>query len=279
MAWLPFLLCWLAPAAGPGPAPDQRPTAPGSEPAEYAVAAAARSTQVFLLPPGPRTVRALEVVPTPATADAWRAARLRLTWEDDDPDPDRAGVDLPLGPAFGRAGGLPPTASDLVSADGPVWVIRFPMPYRTRALLRIDSGAPLSGRIRLRSDPGVGPRVAYFRGALWSPGTGADPVGDESSGSVAGLFPAAGSPDAVARLVAGGRLVIDGRPAASVADALSPRDPAPAPAGAPRGFPAEPIPFERSFSVRSAGPAEGGAAAVVLWYSDRPAAPGRSRGR
>ena len=39
--------------------------------------------QRLLFPAGPRTIRSLEVVPSPETADAWRSVRLHLIWDDE----------------------------------------------------------------------------------------------------------------------------------------------------------------------------------------------------
>ncbi len=132
-----------------------RPAEPVGERAEYPVESASRSTLVYALPAGPRTVRALEIVPDPATVSAWRSARVRLTWDSDDPDPALAAVDLPLVLAFGRCD------------DPSAWVNRLPMPYRNRALLRIDTEAPLVGRIRVGSTQAVDPDAGYLRGAVW----------------------------------------------------------------------------------------------------------------
>jgi len=332
MPRLPLVLGWLALAAGPAPAvpggappqsdaaalvdlarlgPERKGSAPPAagelEPAGYVVEAGARSTQVFLLPPGPRTVRALEVVPTPATADAWRAARLRLTWEGDDPDPGLAGVDLPLGLAFGRAGGVPPVESAAVGTAGPAWVNRFPMPYRTGALLRVDSDAPIEGRIRVVTSRGAAADAGYFRAAV-TLGAKADRVADAGPGKIVGLFYASEQGDPRPGATDPGRLTLDGRPGGPLADVLGLDRPTTASpergvrtrragvsGGKPRGLAAyrwfldDPLPFERSFAVgtdqdKEAAPRDRGVMSV-FWYSARPGphapgvhAPPRDRG-
>jgi hypothetical protein len=139
---------------------------PGAETAEFRVEGLARSTHLFLLPDGPRTVRSFEVIPDPDTADAWRSARLRLSWDGD--DPDRPGVDLPAGVLFGQAFEVAPFATVLAGGDAAGWYGRFPMPYRRQALLKIDAGAPIKGVLRVRTTPGVEPNAGYFRAAVLS---------------------------------------------------------------------------------------------------------------
>lgn len=109
-----------------------------TEGAKYAVDAAARSTVVFLLPAGPRTLRSLEIAPSPATADAWRSARLRLIRDGD--DLRSAGFELSI---------------DQVLERGGATIDRLPMSYRTEAMMRIDTAAPISGRVRLRTSRGA----------------------------------------------------------------------------------------------------------------------------
>lgn len=138
-----------------------------AESAVFKVAGEARSTHVFLLPDGPRTVRSFEVRPEAGTDEAWRSARLRLTWDGE--SPGEAGIDLTLGLAFGQGAGTGsesgPTRSVLVgpSEDGEGWSNRFPMPYRRQALLQIDAERPLKGTIRLRTVSGVEEGAGYFR--------------------------------------------------------------------------------------------------------------------
>ncbi len=139
--------------------------------AEFEVESAARASLVYVLPAGPRTIGALELIPSAATADAWPTARIRLSWETDDPDPALAALDLPIGLAFGRLAGLPPVESMAVGSKGNAWVNRFSMPYRTRALLTIDTDRPLDGTIRIRSTRGIDADAGYLRGQLWSLGT------------------------------------------------------------------------------------------------------------
>ncbi len=162
-----------------------------AEEAEYAVNAGKRSTQLFLLPDGPRTIRALEVIPTPKTADAWRSSRLRLIWESD--DPADAGVDLPLGLAFGRADRSMVYRSLMVGQDAMTWYNYFPMPYRRQALLQIDAEEPIQGLIRVRTLPGVKPGAGYFRARYRAsssskPGADFEWLNEVGRGHYAGVF-------------------------------------------------------------------------------------------
>jgi hypothetical protein len=139
-------------------APDRLPT----ETSEYVVDGIARNTHRFLLPAGPRTIRAMEIEPAPGKSDAWRAARLKLLWESDD---RAAGVDLPLGFAFARLPEVEPWQSLLEGSNGLAWSNRFPMPYQRQAFLQIDSETAIRGTIRVRSARGVALDAAYFRAA------------------------------------------------------------------------------------------------------------------
>lgn len=133
--------------------------------AQFNVSAARRSTQVFLLPDGPITLVGLEVEPSPQTVSGWESARLRLTWETDDPTPSRAAVDLPLGWAFGRGDRSSSVASTAVNARGDTWVLRFRMPYRTRAILCLETTTlGIDGRIRVRAIRGTDGNPGYFHG-------------------------------------------------------------------------------------------------------------------
>ncbi len=313
MLLLSLALGWLAPAAGPGPSgtPDDlarvaRFDAPAghslarsssaSETAGYAVEAAGRAEISYVLPVGPRTISALEIEPTPASADAWRSARLRLTWEDDNPWTPDAAVDLPVGLAFGRAGGaLPSVDSVAIGTLGGAWVNRFPMPYRTRALLRISTDRPIEGRIQVRSTRGVAPDAGYFQGTEIAVGrrgvstaaAAAASISATGRGQLAGLFsviegPAPGGP---------GRLVVDGKAGGTLSAALSidaRHDLARGAKGRSRGvlltsegtaagrlaayrwFLSAPIAFHDSFLIEAdAGPSAVPQALAVFWYSEK----------
>jgi hypothetical protein len=298
---------------GEGPQAAALSTTPDLETAEYAVEGASRSSQTFLLPPGPRTVRLLEAEPAAGTAEAWRLARLRLCWERDDPSDEPADVDLPFALAFGRVSANSGIgATRLVGERGGSWVNRFPMPYRARALLQIDTERPLEGRVRVRTTRGADPAAGYFRASGRAIGPGSAPARPGLSatgrGHLAGVLvvsergPLSGAPDTP------GRLVLDGRdlgPLATAVDLPWPEtgtETSPlrgavgggpdAPSAVFRWRVADPLPFRRSLAVEgragldrvskaAGGPAAdrfGRAPAVarvaVFWYSDRPA--GRS---
>ncbi|MFO0953695.1 MAG: hypothetical protein U0835_21580 [Isosphaeraceae bacterium] len=223
------------------PAEPVRPAErPGrAEPAEYLVDAAARSSVTFLLPPGPRTLRHFEVIPAEGSREAWSAARLRLCWESDDPDAPGPGVDLPLG---------------LVFAGSQGWVCRSPMPYRTRAILRIDTERPLSGKIVVKATRGVAGDAGYFRATAWEP-RGGRIVRETGRGQLIGVF--AESPGVAGRV----RVSIDGQAQAGGLDRLA----------------SEPWKYQRELvlSVPEVEPGSGSGAAlparvVVFWNADRP---------
>ncbi|HEV3122013.1 MAG TPA: DUF2961 domain-containing protein, partial [Isosphaeraceae bacterium] len=132
-----------------------------SEQAEYVVDLIPRASATFELPGGPRTLRSLEVIPAAGTSDAWRSARLRLSWDTEIAGP--AGVDLPLGYAFGQALGSAPYQSVLIGQNGEAWYLRFPMPYRQRGTLRIDTMRRIKGSLRVVSVPGADANAGYFR--------------------------------------------------------------------------------------------------------------------
>ena len=98
------------------------------------------------------------------TEDAWRTARLRLAWDHD--DAAEAGVDLPLGLAFGLVEGAAPYQSLLVGQRTGTWYNRFPMPYRRLAIVRIDTPKPLKGTMVVRTTRGVADDAGYFRAAF-----------------------------------------------------------------------------------------------------------------
>jgi Protein of unknown function (DUF2961) len=129
--------------------------------AEYAVEGIARSEHLFELPPGPATIRSIELEPTAETVDAWRAARLRLVW--DQAPEHEAGVDLPFEYAFGTLPAAIGFQSLLVGQKGNVWYNRFPMPYRRQASLRIDADRPIRGKIRVRFQKGIEADAGYLR--------------------------------------------------------------------------------------------------------------------
>ena len=265
----------LARLDAPGLRTDALKTVADAEPARYVVAAAARSTVVYELPAGARTVREIAVEPARGTAEAWRNARLRLTWESD--EPADAGVDLPLGLMFGRATakvGIGPSL--FVSGEGPAWSTRLPMPYRTQARLQIDTDRPLAGRIVVKTTRGVDPDAGYLRAASWGAG---GTLKDSGRGRIVGAM-VVKETAAAGRSSHVGLLTVDGRSpepfcetvgllSAAIADpdrvsvAVTGREPASA-AFLWRG--ADPIRYEHSFSV---GPGDA-APAVVFWYSERP---------
>ena len=250
---------------GGRPAPGSRPL-PDAEPAEYKVEASSRSSLTYMLPPGPRTVRLLEVLPDPGTADAWRSARLRIVWESDNPVVSRSSLDLPLGLAFAQAEGGPIGESPAFASDGSAWVNRLPMPYRNQALLRIDTDRPLSGRLRLKATRGVASDAGYLRATPWRIGAAGDLLNESGRGHVVGLLVEGepGSLDLMNRRQDLGCLVLDEKEV----------KPSPGPA---RRFSADPPSFENSIAVVSV---VGGlkktkatdARAILFWYSDRPAA-------
>ena len=240
MLLLTLALGLLPTAVDPGPV----------EPSNYRVDAAARSSTTFVLPAGPRTVRLLEVRPDPTTADGWRAARLRLIWESD--EPEDAGFDLPLGLAL-----------DFEAEGSTVFVpvpegfaLRTSMPYRRSALLRIDADRPIRGAIRLLSAAGVEPEAAYFRARTVRRTAMVDQAEDTIS-----LDPDGRGHFVGALLGAGGlRVVIDGR---------APREVGPWHA-------ADSIAYSRSLAVGlppvAAADLDRGEAAwaALFWYADRP---------
>ncbi|QEH34093.1 hypothetical protein OJF2_26270 [Aquisphaera giovannonii] len=159
--------------------------------AKYEVEGLGGSTHRYVLPPGPATIRSLEVTPAPGTEEAWKAARLRMAWEaDDDSAP---AVDVPLGAAFGIAYGSAPYRSILIGQKDGTWYDRYPMPYRRQAILRIDTEKPLKGTIVARYVKQVAADDGYFR-ASWREATPARKGEDfpwlkqEGRGHFAGVF-------------------------------------------------------------------------------------------
>ncbi|MEW4569845.1 hypothetical protein AB1L88_18425 [Tautonia sp. JC769] len=108
--------------------------------ARYEVDLLGRSRVIFALPPGPRTITAFRWVPDPDSPDSWESARLRLVWDGD--DPERAGVDVPLG-QFAR------TDDDRPGS----FVNDRAMPYRRLGRLVLDAEGPVRGSLRLETVP------------------------------------------------------------------------------------------------------------------------------
>src|SRR5207244_9223620 len=118
----------------------------------------------------------------------------------------RPAADLPRGLACGRARTWTAAESLASGAVGASWVIRFPMPYRSQGLLRIDTAAPLAGRVRVRTTRGVVSDAGYFRAAVWSPAAGRDRVGETARGHLAGLLLATERPEGLGTGGDAGRL-------------------------------------------------------------------------
>jgi hypothetical protein len=162
-----------------------------SEKAEYTINAIEHTSLTFELPGGPRTIRSLELVPTPETADAWRSSRLRMLWEGD--EPADAGVDLPLGFAFGQAFGAEPYRSLIVGQAEGMWYLRFPMPYKRQALLLLDTERPIRGKLRVTSVPGADAAAGYLRARFaeaipTQPHVDFSLLNDRGRGHFAGVF-------------------------------------------------------------------------------------------
>jgi len=249
------------------------------EPAEYPVEAAARSRQTFLLPAGPRTVREIRVLPAAGTEEAWRTARLRLTWEGD--DTSNPGADVPLGLLFGRTG--PGTSlgakSHLTGDESGWWVVRFPMPYRKQALLEIETDRPLAGRLTVRSSRGVGADAGYFRAASWAVGSEGEPAAvleEAGRGRLAGLVVLRGRSLPDGSLL--GQLGLDGGAPEPLVKAfgLTPE------AGSPAVFSwpvVGKLAYDHNLTLRGvrrvvapSADGAGGGRLTVFWYADRPAA-------
>jgi hypothetical protein len=136
-----------------------------AEPAEYVVDGEARSSQRFLLPDGPATLRSLEIRPAPGFVDSWRSARLRIVWDDD--AIEGAGIDLPAALFFGghAVGGRNPESALVQGQSETLWYNRYPMPYRRTALLQIDSDVPIRGVVKILAEPTVDDDAGYLRAA------------------------------------------------------------------------------------------------------------------
>jgi len=132
--------------------------------ASYDVEGLSNSTHRYGLRAGPATIRSLQIIPAPGTEAAWRAVRLRIVWDHD--EAANAGIDLPLGLAFGLIEGAEPYQSLLVGQMAGTWYNRFPMPYRRQAIVRIDTKEPLKGTIVVRTTGGIAGDAGYFHAAL-----------------------------------------------------------------------------------------------------------------
>lgn len=271
--------------------------------AEYPVDAERRATQVFELPAGPRTIRSFEILATPQTAEAWRSARLRLIWDGD--SVAQAGVDAPAGFFYVQTErAMMPHASLIVSHREQRWSSRFPMPYQRGAKLQIDSDEPISGKIRVRTLPGVDPSAGYFRARFHTlrgavPERGYELVAEQGRGHFVGLFVLAEGSRANASPLDGSSLnfTLDGASSARRERLLAyfngTKDrPEYAEVGPASGFPivlkddgakrvgayrwhvTDPIVFARSLTAKL-GPDDVATAApdmraVVFWYSEHP---------
>ncbi len=261
MSWLALVICSLATAADPAPfAGIERLDGKGevrvgaSEVAEYAVDTAARSTQVFLLPDGPRTVRALVVVAQPATRDAWRAARLRLVWDDDNPEPTHAAVDLSIGGMFDASHG-----EGVVGVEGDAWVFRLPMPYRSRAIVRIDADAPIAGLIRVRTTRENEPNAGYLHAREWN---GGDRFTWDGRGHCVGVRVVGDESAKVSKRVT---MTLDDAPARPLADLLTVKN-------EPRmWFLARTVALRPRVIDRRNSALPEKSAVLFYWYADRPA--------
>jgi hypothetical protein len=157
----------LATAAGFWSRPEAAESgqSPPLDLAVYKVRLLAHSQVVYGLRPGPATVHSLRIRPATGFEEAWRASRLRITWDEAD-DP---GVDVPIGHFFGWAEGAIPCRSLLAGENGGVWYNRFPMPYRREAILQIDTQRPLEGIIEVQSRAGVAADAGYLHATFRGP--------------------------------------------------------------------------------------------------------------
>jgi hypothetical protein len=280
--------------------------------ARYEVEGLAHSSHKYALPAGPATVRSLELFPAAGTKDAWREARLRLVWDDD--EGAGTGVDLPLGFAFGLVEGVRPWQSLLLGQRANSWYNRFPMAYRRQAIVRIDTARPLRGTLQVRTVPGTAADAGYFRAALRQacPARAKADVEwlkENGRGHFAGvLLLTEGKSKLPFWLEGDDRFTVDGRLAihgTGTEDyfncgwyALPGRLDGPA-CYPLHGFPAyghqgeawrvaayrwhlsDPVPFSRSIVAGIEHGGENNVSAdyrsAVFWYSERPGAPGGSR--
>ena len=156
------------PGSGPSPATTtRRPSWPVPTSAKYEVEGLGNSAHQYALRAGPATVRSLEILPAPGRKT--HGGPPGCGWSGTTTRPRDAGVDLPLGLAFGVVEGATPYQSLLVGQKAGTWYNRFPMPYHRQAILRIDTRKPLKGTIVVRTTRGVAADAGYFRAAFARP--------------------------------------------------------------------------------------------------------------
>ena len=285
---------WSEPAAYESKILAELPTA------IYKLDGVGNSEHVFILPPGPATIRSIELEPTEATADAWRSARLRLVW--DQGAGGEPAVDLPVAFAFGTLADTIPFSSLLVGQRDGTWYNRFPMPYRNQAVLRVNATQPIRGTFQVRFEKGIPDHAGYLRADFReAPTTRPNEVfnwlDERGRGHFAGvLMSSRGQANPPFRLEWVDRFQIDGNEASNSLhrdwSALGGRLDGPV-ASPSRGFPihriseegawraaayhwrvADPVPFATSIEAgveRGGGNAlEANHRASVFWYSNEP---------
>jgi hypothetical protein len=103
----------------------------------------------WVLPAGPRTVRALRLQLDPEAAQNAAGARLRIVWD----DAQAPAVDLPLDVFFCQAKRPIPFRSLLAGAGEGGWYNYLPMPYRKSGKITLATEKPLAGTISLATVP------------------------------------------------------------------------------------------------------------------------------
>ena len=131
-----------------------------AEAARYEVDGVGNSSHQYVLRPGPATIRSIALIPATGTEEAWKSARLRMVWDQD--DPANASVDLPMGLAFGQVDGASPYQSLLVGQREGTWYNRFPMPYHRQAIIQVDTDRPIKGTIQVVTVRGIAPDAGIF---------------------------------------------------------------------------------------------------------------------
>ncbi|MDR3637909.1 MAG: DUF2961 domain-containing protein [Isosphaeraceae bacterium] len=284
-----------------------------AEDAEYLVDGTDRSSRLFALPAGPRTIRSFDIVLDPKTTENWRAARLRIVWEGD--DPADAAVDVPFSEFFGLLERGLTYRSLLTGENEHVWSNRFPMPYERGATVVIDAEGPIRGVVRVRTLKERSADAGYLRASTQAARDGVLEWGEKAGrGHLVGtFFTAAGRGERAVSLAETLSLMADDRPLLArgvpligafdaawpdVKDRLDMSQTFPL-----SGFPVyrrdgerwcvaayrwrltDPVPFERSIALRIGPDNAAGATppddvrATVFWYSERsgPARAGRPR--